>query len=93
MWPPLRSTQNATLVPKDLADPHVADLKGKKVAFAKGSSSHNFIVQALKKGGLTYKDIEPGLPRARRCGGGLRLQPGGCLDGVGPLLRPRPAPA
>lgn len=53
------STQNATLVPKDSPIRTVADLKGKKVAFAKGSSSHNFIVQALKKGGLTYKDIEP----------------------------------
>ncbi|WP_127088239.1 aliphatic sulfonate ABC transporter substrate-binding protein [Aquabacter cavernae] len=53
------ATQNATLVQKDSPIKTVADLKGKKVAFAKGSSSHNFIVQALKKNGLRYTDIEP----------------------------------
>lgn len=37
----------------------VADLKGKRVAFAKGSSAHNFIVTALEKAGLAYTDIEP----------------------------------
>ncbi|KQT19542.1 ABC transporter substrate-binding protein [Methylobacterium sp. Leaf399] len=37
----------------------VADLKGKRVAFAKGSSAHNFIVVALEKAGLGYGDIEP----------------------------------
>ncbi len=53
------ATQNALLVPKESPARSVADLKGKKVAFAKGSSSHNFVVQALKRAGLSYKDIEP----------------------------------
>ncbi|MEH2112127.1 aliphatic sulfonate ABC transporter substrate-binding protein [Nostoc sp.] len=37
----------------------VADLKGKKVAFAKGSGQHYIIVRALEKVGLTYNDIKP----------------------------------
>lgn len=37
----------------------VADLKGKKVAFQKGSSSHNLILRALNNAGLSYKDIQP----------------------------------
>jgi len=37
----------------------VAELKGKKVAVAKGSSSHYFLILALAKAGLTLKDITP----------------------------------
>ncbi len=35
------------------------DLKGKKVAIAKGSSSHALTVKALAKAGLSFNDIEP----------------------------------
>ncbi|SDT49560.1 sulfonate ABC transporter substrate-binding protein [Bradyrhizobium canariense] len=37
----------------------IADLKGKRVGFTKGSSAHNIIVQTLEKAGLTYADITP----------------------------------
>ncbi|BAT56156.1 ABC-transporter substrate-binding protein [Nostoc sp. NIES-3756] len=37
----------------------LADLKGKKVAFAKGASSQYMIVRALEKVGLKYSDITP----------------------------------
>ncbi|MCW0311849.1 putative aliphatic sulfonates-binding protein [Pantoea ananatis] len=37
----------------------VADLKGKKVAFQKGSSSHNLLLRALEEAGLSIKDIQP----------------------------------
>lgn len=37
----------------------VAELKGKRVAVAKGTSSHYFLVAALEKAGLTYADITP----------------------------------
>lgn len=37
----------------------VADLKGHKVAFQKGSSSHNLLLRALQKAGLTFNDIQP----------------------------------
>ena len=37
----------------------IADLKGKRVGFTKGSSAHNVIVQTLEKAGLSYADITP----------------------------------
>ena len=37
----------------------IADLKGKRVGFTKGSSAHNVVVQTLEKAGLTYADITP----------------------------------
>ena len=37
----------------------VADLKGKKVAFNKGSDVHWFIVALLRKHGLDFHDIQP----------------------------------
>ncbi|MDP9152810.1 MAG: sulfonate ABC transporter substrate-binding protein [Pseudomonadota bacterium] len=37
----------------------VADLKGKKVAFNKGSDVHWFIVALLRKHGLDFADIQP----------------------------------
>ena len=53
------AVQNSILVPQDSSLRAVADLKGRTVAFGKGSSSHNFVVQALKKNGLAYSDIRP----------------------------------
>lgn len=47
------------LVPKDSDIKTIADLAGKRVALAKGSSSHNFTVQALKTAGLRFDAIEP----------------------------------
>ena len=49
----------AILVPKDSPLKTLADLKGKKLAFAKGSSSHFVVAQALIKAGLTFADITP----------------------------------
>jgi sulfonate transport system substrate-binding protein len=37
----------------------VAELKGKTVAVSKGSGSHFLLISALKKAGLTLKDITP----------------------------------
>lgn len=53
------SAQHAVLVPKNSPIKTVADLKGKKVAFGKGSSAQNVTVKALAIAGLTIKDIEP----------------------------------
>jgi sulfonate transport system substrate-binding protein len=47
------------LVPQNSAIRSVADLRGKRVGFTKGSSAHNIIVQTLEKAGLTYADITP----------------------------------
>lgn len=53
------ASASAILVPQDSTIKSVADLKGKKVAIAKGSSAHNLTIQALALSGLAFKDIEP----------------------------------
>ena len=47
------------VVPKDSPLQTLAELKGKKVAFAKGSSAHYLVALALEKAGLTFADIKP----------------------------------
>lgn len=47
------------LVPKDSPIRTIAELKGKRIGFTKGSSAHNIVVQTLEKAGLTYADITP----------------------------------
>ncbi|WP_050631823.1 sulfonate ABC transporter substrate-binding protein [Bradyrhizobium viridifuturi] len=47
------------LVPHNSAIKTIADLKGKRVGFTKGSSAHNVVIQTLEKAGLTYDDITP----------------------------------
>ncbi|AWM03226.1 sulfonate ABC transporter substrate-binding protein [Bradyrhizobium amphicarpaeae] len=47
------------LVPKDSAIQGIADLKGKRVGFTKGSSAHNVVVRTLEKAALSYADITP----------------------------------
>ena len=37
----------------------LADLKGKRIAFGKGSSAHNLLVAALEKAGIAWTDIVP----------------------------------
>ncbi|MDP4020994.1 aliphatic sulfonate ABC transporter substrate-binding protein [Methylobacterium sp. NEAU 140] len=49
----------AILLPKGSPIRTLADLKGRRVAFAKASSAHNLTVAALEKAGLGYADIEP----------------------------------
>ncbi|PLR95328.1 aliphatic sulfonate ABC transporter substrate-binding protein [Bacillus sp. T33-2] len=47
------------LVPKDSPIKSLEDLKGKKIGFANGSSSHYLVVKALKQASLSYSDITP----------------------------------
>jgi sulfonate transport system substrate-binding protein len=47
------------LVHQDAPIKSVADLKGKKIAFNKGSDVHWFLVAALQKAGVKYTDIQP----------------------------------
>jgi aliphatic sulfonates family ABC transporter substrate-binding protein len=56
---PAPGTNSAILVRRDGPVATLAELRGKRVAFAKGSSAHNVVVQALRAGGLTYGDIKP----------------------------------
>ncbi|NMG08439.1 aliphatic sulfonate ABC transporter substrate-binding protein [Brasilonema sp. UFV-L1] len=50
---------SAILVPKNSPIKSVAELKGKKIAFQKGSSAHYLLLQILEKAGLKYSDIQP----------------------------------
>jgi sulfonate transport system substrate-binding protein len=47
------------LVPKESTIRSIADLKGKRIGFTKGSSAHNIVIQTLEKAGLTYADVTP----------------------------------
>jgi sulfonate transport system substrate-binding protein len=51
------SNGQGILVPPGSSIKSIADLKGKRVGFTKGSSAHNIVVQTLEKAGLTYNDI------------------------------------
>lgn len=50
---------HAILVPKDSPIQSIADLKGQKVAFKRGSSAHYATIRLLKTAGLTLDDITP----------------------------------
>ncbi|MBC8130304.1 MAG: sulfonate ABC transporter substrate-binding protein [Rhizobiaceae bacterium] len=56
---PAKGRNSAILVPEGSDIKTLADLKGRKLAFTKGSSAHNVAVAALEKAGLAYGDIEP----------------------------------
>ncbi|WP_326543383.1 sulfonate ABC transporter substrate-binding protein [Pseudorhodoferax sp.] len=53
------SAQHAVLVPRNSPIRTLEDLKGRKVAFGKGSSAHNVTVKALALAGLKFDDIVP----------------------------------
>ena len=56
---PKGGSGSAILLPPGSEIRTLADLKGRRVAFANGSSAHNLVVAALEKAGLSYRDIEP----------------------------------
>ena len=49
----------AIVVREDSPIRTVADLKGKKVGFAKAAGAHYLLIAALDKAGLSFRDIEP----------------------------------
>jgi sulfonate transport system substrate-binding protein len=49
----------AIVVPADSPIKTLADLKGKRIAFGKGSSAHNLLVAALEKADIAWSDIVP----------------------------------
>jgi sulfonate transport system substrate-binding protein len=55
----LGGAENAIIVPEASPIKTLADLKGKKVAFGKGSSAHSLLLAALEKAGVAFSDIEP----------------------------------
>ncbi|MDF5734534.1 MULTISPECIES: sulfonate ABC transporter substrate-binding protein [unclassified Nostoc] len=57
-YDPWSPKAEAILVPKDSPIKSVVELKGKKVAFAKGSNANYLLVKALEKAGVQYSDIQ-----------------------------------
>jgi len=47
------------LVPANSSIRTIADLRGKRIGFAKGTSAHNVLIATLEKAGLAYEDITP----------------------------------
>ncbi|KQV98464.1 sulfonate ABC transporter substrate-binding protein [Rhizobacter sp. Root1221] len=56
---PAKPLSSAVLVPADSPLKTLADLKGKRVAFQKGSSAHYLILRALDRAKLKWADITP----------------------------------
>jgi sulfonate transport system substrate-binding protein len=56
---PAKPDGSAILVREGSPLKALADLKGKRVAVQRGSSAHFLLVQALKRAGLTWRDIQP----------------------------------
>jgi sulfonate transport system substrate-binding protein len=56
---PQRNRDGDTLlVPKSSSAKSLSDLKGKKIAYTRGSSGHGFLIQALEKAGLKPSDVQ-----------------------------------
>jgi len=53
-----RPKLEAIIVPKDSPIKTIADLKGKRVAYNKGSNVQYFLVKLLEKHGLQYSDVQ-----------------------------------
>lgn len=54
-----RGAPQSLLLPKGSSIQTIQDLKGRKIAFGRGSSAHNFALMVLEKAGLTYDQIQP----------------------------------
>jgi sulfonate transport system substrate-binding protein len=57
-WAKPRPRLEAIIVPKDSPIKTIADLKGKRVAYNKGSNVQYFLVKLLEKNGLQYGDVQ-----------------------------------
>jgi sulfonate transport system substrate-binding protein len=56
---PSKGEGSAIVVQKNSPIKKVADLKGKKVVFQKGSASHYLLLRALNEAGLKFSDVQP----------------------------------
>jgi sulfonate transport system substrate-binding protein len=53
------TNSEAILVGQNSSIHTIADLRGKRIGFTKGSSAHHLVLQILEKAGLSYGDITP----------------------------------
>jgi aliphatic sulfonates family ABC transporter substrate-binding protein len=58
-YQPLSGAGEGLVTPQDSSIRRLADLKGKRIAFTKASSSHLLVVNALASAGLTLADVQP----------------------------------
>jgi aliphatic sulfonates family ABC transporter substrate-binding protein len=56
---PVQGDNQAIVVREGSPVKTLADLRGRRVAFTRGSSAHNVVVKALARAGLTPSDIQP----------------------------------
>lgn len=56
---PISGINQAVLVRADGPVQSLADLRGRRLAFTKGSSAHNAAVKVLAKAGMTPSDVQP----------------------------------
>ena len=56
---PAGGSSSAILLPSGSGLQTLADLKGRRVAFARASSAHNLTIAALEKAGIAFSDIQP----------------------------------
>jgi aliphatic sulfonates family ABC transporter substrate-binding protein len=56
---PVNGQGSAILLPEGSKISNIAQLKGTKLAFTRGSSAHYFAVAALRSAGLTLSDVTP----------------------------------
>ncbi len=56
---PPKPASSAILVPAGSPIRTLADLKGRRIGFQKGSSAHFLVVRGVEKGGLQWSDIAP----------------------------------
>lgn len=58
-YQPVPGASSAILVQRDGPVATLADLKGRSIAFTKGSSAHNVAVRAVQHAGLQWGDVRP----------------------------------
>ncbi len=56
---PARGDNQGIVVPADSTIKSIADLKGRKLGLAKGTSANDFAIAALEHAGLSFKDVTP----------------------------------
>ena len=78
-----RGPPQSILLPPGSKIKTLADLKGRKLAFGRGSSAHNFVLQVLEKAGLRYDEIEPIYLGPADAGAGFRARGDRCLEHLG----------
>jgi sulfonate transport system substrate-binding protein len=78
------ASEHGMLVPEGSTIRSLAEIKGKKVAFARGTSGQSVLLKLLAKAGLAYGDIVPVFLHKCLCGALARRR--GCLGRPRPLL-------